>query len=100
MTDTDHIPESDFGNWRARTVIDTRSYALEADGRYHPVPGSGEPHACAACGRTHEVWAILEKLARDERNCAIPGDDGRFLVASVANVGVQCAKKMGLSTMA
>lgn len=40
-------------------VVDTREYEEVADGRYAPIPGSGNAHDCSRCGRSHEVHATV-----------------------------------------
>lgn len=42
------------------SVVDTRDYEEGPDGRFRPVPGSGDSNACARCGRDHEVHATVE----------------------------------------
>lgn len=41
---------------RILSVTDTRQWD-DAGGKWAPIPGSGEEHACDRCGRRHEVWA-------------------------------------------
>jgi hypothetical protein len=40
-------------------VVDTREYAEGPDGKFRPVPGSGQISDCARCGRPHEVHATV-----------------------------------------
>lgn len=37
-------------------VFDTRNFDLQT---FKPIPGSGEPHSCDHCGKTHEVYCKL-----------------------------------------
>ena len=41
-------------------VIDTREYEEIADGKWAPIPGSGNARECDRCGRLHEVHAYVE----------------------------------------
>jgi hypothetical protein len=56
-------------------VVDTRDWEEVADGKFAPVPGSGNPRPCDHCGREHEVHVYV-KL-----------DDGSTMI-----VGSSCAK--------
>ena len=57
-------------------VCDTRDWEEVAEDKWVAIPGSGDPHVCDRCGRTHEVHA--------EVLC----DDNTKMV-----VGTGCAKK-------
>ncbi len=41
-------------------VVDTRDYEEVADGKWAPIPGSGNARECDRCGRLHEVHAYVE----------------------------------------
>lgn len=45
---------------RVLRVKDTREYEEGPDGKFHPVPGSGEARDCDRCGREHRVHAEVE----------------------------------------
>lgn len=64
---------------RVREVVDTREYEEVEDGVFKPIPGSGSPHLCSRCGRTHEVHALVEL------------DDGQTEL-----VGTGCASKASM----
>ena len=63
-------------------VKDTREYELDGD-RWVPIPGSGDPHDCARCGRTHVVHATVRY------------PDGTFAVVGTGcmNLGADVARK-------
>lgn len=50
-------------------VVDTREYEEVADGRYAPIPGSGNAHECSRCGRLHEVHATVR--LDDDSTCVV-----------------------------
>lgn len=40
-------------------VKDTRQYEEGPDDKWYPIPGSGDLHECARCGRIHEIhWTV------------------------------------------
>lgn len=41
-------------------VVDTREYEEVGDGKWAPIPGSGNARECDRCGRLHEVHAYVE----------------------------------------
>lgn len=45
---------------RIISITDTRDFEEIADGVWKPIPGSGDTHECARCGRLHEVHAEVE----------------------------------------
>lgn len=45
---------------RVLEVEDTREYEEGPDGRFHPIPGSGNIRQCSRCGRDHEIHATVE----------------------------------------
>lgn len=66
-------------------VIDTRQYE-EIDGKFRPIPGSGEVNICARCGREHEVWARVR----------LAGKYGEANYLKEVFVGTGCMKRSGL----
>ena len=45
---------------RVLEVEDTREYEEGPDGRFHPIPGSGNVRQCSRCGRDHEIHATVQ----------------------------------------
>lgn len=45
---------------RVLEVEDTREYEEGPDGRFHPIPGSGNIRQCSRCGRDHEIHATVQ----------------------------------------
>lgn len=45
---------------RVLEVEDTREYEEGPDGRFHPIPGSGNIRQCSRCRRDHEIHATVE----------------------------------------
>lgn len=41
------------------SVVDTREYEEVSEGKFAPIPGSGDSRECDRCGRTHEVHATV-----------------------------------------
>lgn len=41
-------------------VVDTREWVEGPDDRWYAIPGSGNPHECSRCRRTHEIHALVE----------------------------------------
>lgn len=68
---------------RVLDVVDTRQYEEIEEGVFKPIPGSGSPHLCSRCGRTHEVHALVEL------------DDGETEL-----VGTGCASKASMDVAA
>jgi hypothetical protein len=68
---------------RITEIRDTRDFDYEVDAHgeevLKPIPGTGDPHNCDRCGRTHEVHATVElddgSLAVVGSACANAGDD-------------------------
>lgn len=80
---------------RIVAIRDTRTYEEMGD-RWVPIPGSGNEHECARCGRLHEVWAEVEleggKNAIVGTGCADKADMAPELRA-VARSGDRAAKR-------
>ena len=55
---------------RILKVVDTRQYEEGPDDKWYPIVGSGHEHACARCGRMHEIHAIV---LLDDGNEAVVG---------------------------
>lgn len=68
---------------RVLEVVDTRQYEEIEEGVFKPIPGTGSPHLCSRCGRTHEVHALVEL------------DDGQTEL-----VGTGCASKASMDVAA
>lgn len=45
---------------RVLEVVDTREYEEGPDGRFHPIPGSGNIRQCSRCRRDHEIHATVQ----------------------------------------
>lgn len=45
---------------RVLEVEDTREYEEGPDGRFHPIPGSGNIRQCSRCRRDHEIHATVQ----------------------------------------
>jgi len=55
---------------RILKVVDTRQYEEGPDDKWYPIVGSGHEHACARCGRMHEIHAMV---LLDDGNEAVVG---------------------------
>ena len=54
---------------RILKVVDTRQYEEGPDDKWYPIVGSGHEHACARCGRMHEIHAIVLLNDRERSGC-------------------------------
>jgi hypothetical protein len=74
-------------------VVDTRQYDEGPDGKFYPVPGSGDVAQCARCGRDHEVHATVE-LGDGTTTVVGTGCMGEASLTKAARSGASRAKRI------